>query len=57
MKIEKRFLEENDDVIGFDRDPDYTLRSIDQFLHRFGLEVVIVDNGSSDTWFTIKKRS
>jgi glycosyltransferase involved in cell wall biosynthesis len=57
MKVEKRFLKEDEDVICYEKCPTITLKDIDSYLHKFGLEVIIVDNGSSDTWFAIKKRS
>jgi glycosyltransferase involved in cell wall biosynthesis len=56
MKIIKRLIKDNEDIIGFDRDPEYALKSLDRFLERFGLEVVVIDNGSSDIWYKIIKK-
>lgn len=39
------------------RDPEDTLESLDNALFPHGLEVVCVDNGSTDRWFLIQKRA
>lgn len=38
-------------------DPETTLESLDNALFPHGLEVVFVDNGSTDRWYLIQKRT